>query len=72
MARAAIEDWSERQRVAIPHTRPSGSLWHDIQTEAQDRRGAALRAMYADLLLQPLSPQLPKLVREIEMQRGTS
>jgi hypothetical protein len=71
MARAAIEDWPEGQRVAVPHAQPAGSHWHNIQTEAQDRMGAVLRAMYADLLLKPLSPQLLKLVREIEMQRGT-
>jgi hypothetical protein len=41
----------------------------DTYAEAQDRVGAALQAMYATLLRQPLSPQLAKFVGEIEAYR---
>src|SRR3712207_9132825 len=44
------------------------SLWPDVQAQTNDRIGAALRAMYADLLLQPLSPRLAKLVYQIRIQ----
>jgi hypothetical protein len=72
MARAAYENWPKSQRVVIPHPRRGGSFWRDAHVEAQDRIGAALRTMDTDLLLQPLSPQLPKLVCRIGMRRGTS
>ena len=36
-----------------------------MQTEARDRIGVALRAIYADTLLQSLSRPLAKLVYEI-------
>jgi hypothetical protein len=72
MARAANENWPKSQRVVAPHPRRGGSLWHGGQTDAQDRIASALRTMYADLLLQPLSPQLLNLVCRIEMRRGTS
>lgn len=52
--------------------RRGGSFWHGGQTDAHDRIGSALRTTYANLLLQPLSPQLLKLVCKIEMRRGTS
>jgi hypothetical protein len=37
-----------------------------MQTEVQERIGTTLREMYADLLRQPLSPQLAALVRDIK------
>ena len=72
MARAADENWPEDQGVVVPHPRRGGRFRHDARTEAQDRIDAAVRTTYADLLLQPLSPQLLKLVCEIEMRRGAS
>jgi hypothetical protein len=72
MARAADENWPKGQRVVVPHPRRGGRFRHDARTEAQDRIDAAVRTTYAELLLQPLSPQLLKLVCEIEMRRGAS
>lgn len=72
MGRAANDNWPERPLLGIPHATRGDSLWIDRQTEAQDRLGAALRAMYADLLQQPLSPRLLKLIRQIEMWLETS
>ncbi len=43
-----------------------------MQTQTQDRIGVALRAIYADTLLQPLSPPLAKLVYQIRTQQETS
>ena len=72
MGRAANDNWPERQLHVVPHVRRGDGLWSDLQTEAQDRIGAALRAMYADLLQLPLSPQLGKFVRQIETRLETS
>ena len=72
MERAANDNWPEGQLLVVPHAWRGGSLWSDLQTGAQDRIGSALRAMYADLLQQPLSPQLGKLVRQIETRLGLS
>jgi hypothetical protein len=72
MGRAANDNWPERQLLVVPHGRRGDGLWSDLQSEAQDRIGAALGAMYADLLLQPLSPQLLKLIRQIRTRLETS
>ena len=72
MAHVANDDWLIGQLVVVSHAWRGDRLWHDMQTEAQDRIGAALRAMYADLLHQPLSPQLGKFVRQIETRLGIS
>ena len=69
---AEDEDWLAGQIVVVPHRWRGDSLWHDMQTRTQDRIGVALRAMYADLLLQPLSPPLAKLVYQIRTQQETS
>ena len=66
------EDWPKGQIIVVPHAWRGDSLWHDVQAQTNDRIGVALRAMYADLLLQPLSPQLAKLVYQIGMQQETS
>ncbi len=68
MAYGAKEDWPESQLIVAPRAWQSDNLWR----EAQDRIGVALRAMYADLLQQPLSPRLLKLVRQIETRLETS
>ena len=75
MGRVANDNWPERQLLVVPHAWCGGSrgrLWSDLQTEAQDGIESALRAMYADLLLQPLSPQLLKLIRQIRTRLETS
>jgi hypothetical protein len=66
MADAVKNDWPLGELIIIPHVWRDNSLWSDIQAEAQDQIAAALQAMYVVLLQQPLSPQLAKLVREIE------
>ena len=66
MAHAANDDWPIGQLVVVPHAWRGDRLWHDMQAEAQDRIGVALRAMYAELLLQPLPPELVKLVHQID------
>jgi hypothetical protein len=72
MGRAANDNWPEGQLPVVPHAWQGDSLWTDIQVEVQDRIGAALRAMYADFLQQPLSQQLVKLIRQIETRLETS
>ena len=72
MGRAANDNWPERQLLVVPHARRDDSLWADLQTEVQDRIGVTLRAMYADLLQQPLSLRLIKLIRQIETRLETS
>jgi hypothetical protein len=52
MRRAANDDWVGAQLIVAPHAR-GGRLWTAIKAEAQDWIGVTLRAMYADLLLQP-------------------
>ena len=72
MDRADNEDWLVRQTIVVPHACRGDSLWHAMHAEAQRRMGAALRAMYTDTLLQPLSPPLAKLVYQIRTQPETS
>ncbi len=72
MGRAANDNRPEGQLLVVPHSGRGGRLWSDLQTGAQDWIGSALQAMYADLLQQPLSPQLGKLVRQIETRLGLS
>ena len=72
MGRAANDNWPEGQLLVVPHAGRGGSFWSDLQTEAQDRIGSALRAMYADLLQQPLSPRLIKLIRQIDTRLEAS
>ena len=72
MGRAANDNWLEGQLLVVPHARWGDSLWTAIQAEAQDRIGVTLRAMFADLLQQPLSPQLVSLIRQIDARLETS
>ncbi len=72
MVCAANDDWLEDQISVVPHTDYSNSLEPAIPSQAQDRIGTALRAMYADLLLEPLSPKLAQLVQQIGTQHETS
>jgi hypothetical protein len=66
MGRAAPEDWPKGFIVVVPRAWRGDGLWTDMQTEVQERIGTTLREMYADLLRQPLSPQLAALVRDIK------
>ncbi len=72
MGHAANDNWPEGQLFVVPHAQRGGNLWGDLQTEAEDRIGTALWVMYADLLQQPLSPQLVKLIRQIDTRLETS
>ena len=72
MERAVNDNWPKRQLVVVCHAGQGDSLWSDIQSKTQDRIGATLRAMYADLLQQPLSPHLGKFVSQIETRLGIS
>jgi len=71
MAPAADEDWSVGQIIVVPHAWRDDSLWTDIQAETHNRIGANLRAIYAGLLQQPLSPPLMNLARVIETRLET-
>ena len=66
MGRAVNDNWPKRQLLVVPYAARGNRLSTHLQAEAQDRIGSALRAMYADLLHQPLSPQLGKFLRQIE------
>ncbi|GEO19018.1 hypothetical protein [Microvirga aerophila] len=66
MADAVKDNWPLGELIIVPHVRRDDLRWSDIQTEAQDQIGAALQAMYAALLQQPLSPRLAKLVWEFK------
>ena len=72
MADDVKEDWPSGRIVAVPHAWRGDSLWRDIQGQTQDRIGAELRAMYAELLRQSLSPRLQRLVGEIRLSLETS
>jgi len=72
MSWAEEEDWLAGQMIVVPHRWRDDDLWYDMQTQAHNRIGVALRAIYADTLLQPLSPQLAKLIYQIRMQREIS
>jgi hypothetical protein len=47
-------------------------LWPEIQARTQGRIGANLRTMYGELLLQPLSPALLNIARQVERQLNAS
>jgi hypothetical protein len=72
MGRAANDNWPKRQLLVVPHAARGKRLSTHLQAEAQDRIGSALLAMYADLLQQPLSPRLVKLIRQIETRLETN
>ena len=72
MADDGMEDWPVGQIVVVPHSWRGDGLWNEIQLEAQDRIGADLRETYAELIRQPLSPNLMSLVHQIEAQIGAS
>lgn len=68
MGITADEDWPEGFMIAVPHAWRDDGLWPDMQAAAQERIGTRLREIYAELLWQPLSPNLHGLVQEIEIR----
>ncbi len=66
MSIAVSEDWPEGHLIIVPHAWRGDGLWTDMQSEAQERIGATLRQMYAELPQRPLPPGLERLVRRIE------
>ncbi len=71
MSLAESEDWPEGHLIIIPHAWRGDGLWTDIQSEAQERIGATLREMYAEVLQRPLPPGLERLVHRIEARPET-
>jgi len=71
MSRAAVEDWLEDYIIVVPHAWRGDELWIDMQSEAQKRIGTTLREMYVELLQQPPSPALQKLIHQIEVGSET-
>jgi hypothetical protein len=71
MADDVKEDWPIGLIIAVPHAWRGESLWDDIRDQTQDRIGAELRAMYTNLLRQPLPPALERLVRQIKARSET-
>jgi len=71
MDRAAVEDWPEGYTIVVPHAWRDDGLWIDMRSETQERIGTTLREMYAELLQQPPSPALQKLIRQIEVGSET-
>lgn len=65
------EEWPLDYIVVVPHAWRDDDLWDKIQAEAQERIGQTLREMYAELLQQPLSPDLAKLVGEVSASLET-
>ncbi len=70
MRYAANDNWPEGQPRVVAHVGWGNSLSTNLQV--QDRIGTALRAMYADLLQQPLSYRLVKLTPQINTRLETS
>ena len=71
MILAVSEDWPEDHLIIVPHAWRGDGLWADMQSETQERIGAILREMYAELLQQPLSPGLKRITRQIEVGSET-
>ena len=65
MARSADEDRLEGQRAA-PSPFRTGRSPRCAQIEAQFRIIAGLRAMYADVVAEPMPDHLLKLIRKVE------
>jgi hypothetical protein len=72
MERAANDNWPKRQLVVVRHAGQGDSLWSDIPSKTQDRIRVTLGAIYADLLQQPLSTRMVKLIRQSDTRLETS
>jgi len=64
-----LEDWPVDSVIVVPHAWRGDDLWNEMQAQAQERIGRTLREMYADLVWQPLSPGLMRLVGEIQAEK---
>ena len=71
MGRAASDYGPEDYIVVVPHAWRDDDLWRDIQTETQQRIGRTLCKMYAEFLQRPLSPDLERIARRIEVGSET-
>ena len=71
MGFVGAEDCPEDYLIVVPHAWRDDGLWIDMQTEAQERIGTALREMYAELLQQPPSRALQILIDRIEVGSET-
>jgi len=68
----AGDDWQHGDLVVVPHAWRDEALWIEIQETTQDQISINLRAMYSELLRQPVSPPLAAMAREIERRLATS
>ena len=66
MAQRAYDDWSDGQMVTVPHAWRGDGILSDMQSQAQCRISAGLRALYAELIEQPLPERLERLVEELD------
>ncbi|MBL0404091.1 hypothetical protein JKG68_08955 [Microvirga aerilata] len=67
MGRAVSDGWPEDDNVVVPPAWRGTRPWIGMQSEAQARISKTLRDMNAELLQQPLSPRLTRLIRAIEV-----
>ncbi len=67
MGRAVSDGLPEDDNVVVQPTWRGNDLWIGMQSEAQERISKTLRDMNAELLQQPLSPSLTRLIRAIEV-----
>lgn len=72
MLDAGCDDWQCGELVVVPLAWRDERLWSQIKTATQDHIGINLRAMYGELLQQPLSPPLRDVAREIERRLEAS
>ncbi|HEV2557682.1 MAG TPA: NepR family anti-sigma factor [Microvirga sp.] len=71
MKQQVLNDWPVGQIVVVPHAWRGDGLLADIQAKTQCRIKAGLRAMYADLIEQPLPDHLERLIAQLdERMRG--
>jgi len=68
---AAVEDWPEDYIIVVPHAWRDDGLWIAMQTKAHEQIGTTLREMYAEMIQQPLSPDLERIARRIEVGSET-
>jgi len=65
------EDEPQEQLCVASDTQRSHPLLHETEAETQFRVTARLRAMYADLLAEPVPAHLLKLIREVEIREAS-
>ena len=71
MAHHTKEDWPGRWLVAAPGVLRRRGFVLVTHVAAQDRIIAGLRAMYTDLLAEPVPAHLLKLIREVEIREAS-